>query len=289
MKINELLKMLGQRAGLSPEQVDSAIESGQFDENDVQALTNGLLNREAAISDPDLRNQILGKTLGGIDETIINHVAERYANALPEGFITELKGKGKTSEKVITALDTLAESYNSKLAQYQEKDGAAEALKKELEQAAQTMAKMRAEKEEALKQVEEVKRNFHNQQVRTVLQGIVSQRKFSGANDEINRVLQKTVIDNVMSKADFQISEDGNLIPFVKGTDQKLLNPETQQPDIKHVLDPVLSPFLAKSNPPKDEQETAPRRIIQAPNEGDNLTPKQRERLNALAAKIPKT
>lgn len=271
MKIEEILGQLAQRAGIEPGTLQ--IENGEIaDEYGAKLLT--LMNEQAALSNEGIRNAVLGKTLGAIDEKILG-VASHHAAHLPDGYVTELRKHKKTSELVEDLVGTLSTNYKQKLEAMGNKDEAVKRLSEDLKQSGELQAKFRKEKEEAEKERDALKMAWHNERVDNVLLGHIDKKVLTGPDSATQRLQKQAILQGIRAKADFVFTDEGTLVANKKGTDLPYLDAQTQQPDFTSLITEVGTPFFAKRQPVDPE--------LKKPAPGTNLT---KEQLSKMPDKV---
>ena len=158
-------------------------------------------------------------------------------------------------------------------------------LQDELDKAGKALAELRKERDAAISQTKQLQETHHRDKVVLGLSRLINGKKLNGPNEDVNAVLRNKIISDSLEKADWQFDETGELVALIKGTDQKILNPATQQPDVMStVIEPVGLKYFAKSDP-KPNPETQ-RVAVVTEASGNDLTPQQRERLAALAQNV---
>lgn len=239
------------------------LESDELDDAKIKefsAAVQGLFTKDQAISTPEIRKSVMGKTFAGMEESLKAYLTNDPLRKYDAGLLDKIfESDGRTTEKIIQLMKAQNSGFSSELAEIKNKSGASEAgnevLKKEFEnrgklleekiKAYEALEAKLAEKDNALKK--EAVRNY----AALHLQG----KKINAPNDTVKEALQSIIYSQILDGADFDIETDPlgqrSFKLLTKGSTEPLFDTKTSQPlSMQQYIDGIAAPYLSFSEEP---------------------------------------
>ena len=273
MRILELLSTLGKRVG-QDEELKAFLEAENVLEQDVpanvaDALLTGLMNENAArqwaVEDDEVYNSTVRKRFTSHDNILFSHIqSDDYRHFFTHDDVSSIRNEKKSSDKVTKALDILLQKTSAEIARAKEQGRSEKSqegsevekrYQKVVEELTGKLNELKKTNEEKDVLLETQKKEFHQTRVNSYWTQQMAGKKFTGQTERTQKLQRRDILEQINAEVDVRFSEGGEAMYFVKGTDQRVLDPQNQT---EATTEAILFKYGGKEHFAKNEVEPKP-------------------------------